>query len=201
MADEHRPVAKGFHPTGDVHERLKAYRLDRFVKALHHLPPAQQDLHFDPGREDTRQYYVRAEVGSLEDLKAWIGLPDDHVDHDRHQAHLKHVQVPDMPAGGDVLGRVPPQTLADAEHNVLQGRVSEDMRSHPFWKAVIDNLLKQYRFVYILVIDHLDVATGHTVTLSNTPTAFFNRVTVHGSGSIRLDSSVKIIADVVEHVP
>ncbi len=183
-------------------ERLRHYRLDRLVTTLPTLPRVRGDIHFDPAREDVKQFYLQAPVQSLEDLKLWIGLPNDHVDHTRYWQHLRTVAVPPVSArpGNAVLNDLPPQVIADAEHNVLFGFVDEVLLADPFWKAIATRLLER-KHVAILHAADLVVDDGQSVTISNTPTAFFNRVTVYGSGSIILRNDCKLIADTVEHLP
>lgn len=190
------------HSPQDPQERLKFYRLDRFVKAMPSPPPERRDMHFDPGREDARQYYVRVPVESLDDAKLWMGFPNDHIDHRRHWQHLRPVAAPPFPekGGRDALRQVPREVIADAEHNVLFGYVDEGLLREPFWAAIVEALRDRLRDLQILVIGDLVVQDGETVTISNTPTAYFNRVTVYGSGSIVLEGNTKIIADVIEHL-
>lgn len=203
MADQPRGVQQ--FPSPDPIERLKFYRLDRFVSTLPTLPPTRGDLVLDPKRDDCKKYYARVPVESLDDLKLWLGFPNDHIDHRRHWQHLKHVPVPHVDPrrqkGGDVLGHVPKQTIEDAEHNVLHGYTDADFLAHPFWSAIVKRLLDRWRFLDILTIADLVVSNGDTVTISGTPTAYFNRVTVHGSGRIVFDSNGKLIADTIEHIP
>jgi hypothetical protein len=179
-------------------QRLRDYRLDRFVKELRELPETQQDVDFDPDNRDVQQFYVRAPVESLDDLKLWTGLPNDHIDHSTHTSHLKCVPVPhlDLVAGT----KLDPQVVADAEHNIRFGYVDDKLLSNPFWKLIADRLLERWRTVNILLLTDLVVNDGQTVTLTNTQTAFFRKVTVHGAGVISLQQDCKIIADTVEHV-
>jgi hypothetical protein len=60
---------------GSVQERLREYGLRRFVESLPEAPSFTRTIHFDPGREETKRFYVRAPVRSLAELKLWAGLP------------------------------------------------------------------------------------------------------------------------------
>lgn len=186
----------------DPGERLKYFRLDRLAQTLPTLPRGKGDMQFDPGRDDAKQYYLRAPVASLDDLKLWMGLPNDHVDHARNWQHLRPVAVPWVAEGkGEApLRGVRQETVADAEYDVLHGFVDDVLLQHEFWREIVRGLLDRHRFIDILALDELIVEDGQRVTIANTPTAYFNRVTVYGSGSIVFKNSCKLIADTIEHV-
>jgi hypothetical protein len=181
-----------------IAERLREYRLDRFAKELRPLPETAQDITFAPDDRDLRQFYVRAPVESLDDLKLWTGIPNDHIDHSDHTGHLRCVTVPALETVK--RGQLDPQVVADAEHNLRFGYVDDKLLSNAFWKLIADGLLERWRTVNVLLAQDLDVLDGQTVTLSNTQTAFFRKVTVYGSGVLSLQDDCKIIADTVEHV-
>jgi hypothetical protein len=179
-------------------KRIREYRLDRFVTTLHVFPETRADIHFDPDNHDVRKFYVRAPVESLDDLKRWTGIPNDYIEHSKHTSHLKCVAVPALET---VKGtKLNPQLVADAEHNIRFGYVGDEVLSNAFWKLIADGLLDRWRTVNILALLDLVVLDGQTVTLSNTQTAFFRKVTVFGSGVINLRNDCKIIADTVEHI-
>lgn len=179
-------------------ERLREYRLDRFVTTLPVFPETSGDIHFDPDKGDVRQFYVRVPVDSLDDLKMWKGLPNDHIDHTKYTSHLRCVTVPGLET---VKGMgLTPRLVADAEHNVLFGQVDEALLSNTFWKLIADGLLEKWRTVNILTLLDLVILDGQTVTLSNTQTAFLRKLTIYGSGVLSLQSDCKIIADTVQHV-
>jgi hypothetical protein len=186
-----------------IQERLKRYRLDRFVKALPTLPPTRDDIHFDPGRKELMQFYARVPVESLDDLKLWTGFPNDHIDHAKYKGHLKPFTVPALASmvGARVLDVVSDQTLADAEHNLLFGYVDQELLRDVFWMAVAHRLLERIPSLPILVIKDLIVYNDQRVTFSNTPTAFFNTVTLYGSGRLQFRDACKVITDKIESVP
>jgi hypothetical protein len=49
-------------------------------------------------------------------------------------------------------------------------------------------------------VQDLVVHDGQTVTISNTPTAFFDNVTVYGTGLLDFQGNCKLIAETVEYV-
>jgi hypothetical protein len=186
------PDAKG------MAERLRDYRLDRFVTTLPELPDTQEDIHFHPDNPDVRKFYVRAPVESLDDLKLWTGIPNDYIDHSAHTEHLKCVTVPhpDTIKGSGL----DPQLVSDAEHNIRFGYLDDKLLSHAFWRLIADGLLERWRMINILCLLDLVVYDGQTVTLSNTQTAFFRRVTLYGTGILSLQNDCKIISDTFEHI-
>jgi hypothetical protein len=178
-------------------ERFRDYRLDRFGTMLREFPETQADVHFDPDNPDVRQFYVRAPVESLDDLKLWTGVPNDRLD-PNDRSHLKCVSVPAAQTIKETA--LDPQLVADAEQNILFGYVDDKLLSNAFWRLIAEGLLERWRTVNILLLQDLVVNDGQTVTLSNTQTAFFRKVTIYGTGVLSLQSDCKIIADTVEHI-
>jgi hypothetical protein len=178
-------------------ERLRDYRLDRFGTSLREFPETRADVSFDPDNADVRQFYVRAPVESLDDLKLWTGAPNDRLDPTWTQ-HLKCVSVP-APQTIKDLG-LDPQLVADAEYNIRFGYVDDKLLSNAFWRLIADGLLERWRSINILLLQDLVVYDGQTVTLSNTQTAFFRKVTVYPTGVIKFQDDCKIIADTIEHL-
>lgn len=185
-------------PDGEaMAERIRKYRLDRFVKVLPELPETQEDIHFDPHNADMRQFYVRAPVESLDDLKLWTGAPNDRLE-PTWTDHLKCVALPDPETiKGTVLD---PQLVADAEHNVRFGYVDDKLLSNAFWRLIADGLLERWRVINILLLQDLVVNDGQTVTLSNTQTMFLRKLTVYPTGVISFQDNCKLIADTIEHI-
>src|SRR3954462_6853656 len=116
MAEQKRGTGDGALPdTGAMAERIRDYRLDRVGTTLREFPETKADVHFDPDNADVRQFYARAPVEALDELKLWTGIPTDRLE----------------PAWTDPLNCVsvpPPQTIKetpldpvlvkDAEHNI-----------------------------------------------------------------------------------
>ena len=78
--------------------------------------------------------------------------------------------------------------------------MDDKLLSNAFWRLIADGLLERWRMVNILCLLDLVVYDGQTVTLSNTQTAFFRKVTLYGSGILSLQSDCKIITDTFEHI-
>lgn len=178
-------------------ERLREYRLDRFAPDLREFPDTHDDVIFDPDNPDLRQFYVRAPVESLDDLKLWTGAPNDRLEPEWTH-HLRCVSVPAPQTVKDV--GLDPQLVADAEYNVRFGYVDDKLLSNAFWRLIADGLLERWRSINILLLQDLVVSDGQTVTLSNTQTAFFRKVTVYPRGLINFQDDCKIIADTIEHI-
>jgi hypothetical protein len=188
--DNELPDAEG------MAERFREYRLDRFGTTLREFPDTQADIPFDPANPDVRQFYVRAPVESLDDLKLWTGVPNDRLE-PTWTSHLKCVTVPAPQTVKQTA--LDPQLVADAEHNILFGYVDDKLLSNAFWRLIADGLLERWRTINILLLQDLVVNDGQTVTLSNTQTAFFRKVTVYPTGVIKFRDDCKIIADTIEH--
>jgi hypothetical protein len=180
-------------------EHLERYGLDRFISVLPTVPPIEEDIHFDPSNADAANYYLTAPVTSLADLKLWTGIPNDHIDHTQYTDHLPCVNVPVL-ASIDALKQIDAQVIADAEYSLLNGYAGDELLSHPFWGAVAAGLLERVPSLPILTLLDLIVRDGQTVVLSNTPTAYFNRVTVYGSGTLDFQSDCKMIVQKFEYI-
>jgi hypothetical protein len=173
--------------------------LDRYISALPTMPPIERDIHLDPSDDDAAKYYLTAPVTSLADLKLWTGIPNDHIDHTQHTDHLPCVKAPAL-ASIDALKQVDADVIADAEYTLLNGYVDDKLLSQPFWGAVAAGLLARMPSVTIVTLLDLIVRDGQTVTFSNTPTAYFNRVTVYGSGTLDFQSDTKMIVQTFEYI-
>ncbi len=180
-------------------EHLERYGLDRFISVLPSLPPTEKDIHFDPSDGDAAKYYLTVPVTSLADLKLWTGIPNDHIDHTQHTDHLPCVNAPRL-ASIDALKQVEAEVIADAEDVLLNGYVDDKLLSQPFWGAVAAGLVARWPSLTILTLSDLVVHDGQTVVFSNTPTAYFNKVTVHGSGTLDVRSDCKMIVRTFEYV-
>jgi hypothetical protein len=135
----------------------------------------------------------------MADLKLWTGIPNDHIDHAQHTAHLPCVNVPAL-ASIDALKQIDAHVIADAEYTLLNGYVDDKLLSQPFWGAVAAGLLARIPSLPILTLLDLIVRDGQAVTFSNTPTAYFNRVTVYGSGTLDFQSDTKMIVQTFEYI-
>ena len=179
-------------------ERLREYHLDQFVTKLPFLPEKTGDILFEPDDPELGEFYVRAPVESLDDLKLWTGIPNDFIDHSKHREHLRCVTVPHVDTiKGTALD---PALVADAEYNILFGYVDETLLSNPFWKLITNGLLERWRTINILCGLDLVVSDGQIVTLANTQTAFFRKITMYPRGIFRLQNDCKIIVDTIEHI-
>jgi hypothetical protein len=174
-------------------ERLKRYRLDRFVTTLPKLPPPHGDIDFDPARADLKGFYILAPVKTLDDLKLWIGSPND-----EHAAHTAASRGRPLSQVGPAPALLDDAVIAAAEQQVLFGRVDDALLSDPFWSGIVSGLLRRYSQIPILIAQDLVVPDRTTVRIANTPTAFFHRVTVYGSGTIRILSDCKLITETFE---
>jgi hypothetical protein len=178
-----------------IEQRLRQYRLDRFVTTVGSLSPTHEDIYFNPARDDVKQYYVEVPVESLDDLKLWTGIPNDQIDHAKYRSHLKMVRVPTLTSvvGREILKVVAPEDIAAAEFNLLFGHVNDELLRNDFWMAVAHGLLERMTSIHVLVLEELIVHDGQTVTVSNTPTAFFGNLITQGTGLVKFLCDCKLI--------
>ena len=177
-------------------ELLKRYRLDRFVTTLPKLPPAHGDVDFDPARDDLKGFYIQVPVKALDDLKLWIGTPNE--EHAGHAAVAKGRATQQAGPAPELMDEA---VISAAEHHVLFGRVDDALLSDSFWSGIVSGLLDRISQISILIGQDLVVPDKTMVRIANTPTAYFHRVTVYGSGTIRFLSNCKLICETFEMLP
>lgn len=183
----------------DLQSWLRQHRLDQHIQKWSTTPPAAKgDQHFDPERDDVKQYYVRVPVESLADLKAWIGIPNTKQPPDEWSRPAQATHDSSRQPAPIVIGSTEDATVRAAEFHVLREEVDDRMLGDAFWAGIIRNLLARWREIPILVIPSLVVPDGTTARFSNTPTALFDTVTVYGTGSLHFLTNTKLICRTFE---
>ncbi len=140
---------------------------------------------------------------SLDDLKAWIGIPQDAVDHARNGVPLRSLDLDALPPEPFVFEELTAEQQAAVEaaaYNLLFGPVDPGTVSSAPLSHVVDHLLSTNRELRVLAAQELTVRDGQTVTL-NSPTCVFESVTIYGTGAIRLLCDCKVITDTLTYVP
>lgn len=185
----------------DLRSWLQQHRLDKHVQ---NWSPTRQavkaDIHFDPERDEVKQYYLRVPVGSLADLKAWIGIPNSKQPQ-LEQGGETQADRSSRPPAPIIMGSADDATVRAAEWHVLREEVDNGMVNDAFWGVIIRDLLARWREIPMLVIPSLVVPDGTVARFSNTPTALFDTVTVYGTGSLRFLTNTKLICRTFELRP
>lgn len=193
-------------------QRLEALRLKEEVLRQPWLICPPEPLH--PNARLARPYLHPLDIRSLDDLKAWVGIPN-HVAQERAKSTVLH------PCGGcwgpvaDVnLSHLPriksfqfskldlPQreTVHQVARNLLFGYVDkEEARKVPI-VGVVDYLIERARGWVSLVIPDLIICPGQRVELSGFPAAFFNNILIYGSGELALRGQIKVHAYQIRRV-
>src|SRR5207237_435731 len=124
-------------------ERLKRYRLDRFVTTLPTLPPAHGDVDFDPARDDPHGLHIQAPVQTEES---------------------KGRQIQQVGPAAELMDEA---VIAAAERHVLFGRVDDAMLSDSFWSGIVSGLLGRISQISILIAQDLVVPDKTMVRIAN----------------------------------
>jgi hypothetical protein len=186
-----------------VTDLIKRHRLGRYLDELPAFPSLRGDAVVGPDYEAFAANCVEVTPESLDDLKAWIGIPNDVIDHSQHQVTRKPVQLDQLPRMQFVFGELGPEEQGVVEahaYNLLFGPVEPDLVAQSPLSHVVEHLLSVNERLTVVVGDDLVVQDGQTVTLT-TPTCCFNSITVYGSGTIQLGCDCKVITNSLTYIP
>lgn len=157
-------------------------------------------------RKEHGKHYYDVEVKSLEHLKALVGNPDRALETNEKGKHLPHpmdaAELPDGPFDDHTkLSPAQQRAIFKAAKNVVYGHSRAlgltDKQHSALWEWIREHIPVVPVFEY----PDLDVPDGTTVVFSDAAVLNFNVVTVHGSGSIKLEKSAKVNVEEMRVVP
>ena len=137
---------------------------------------------------------IEVEPRNLDDLKAWLGIPNEHVDSRHRVGMVRTVNRDHLPTGRFNYEDLKPhqqKAVYDQAYNLLFGEIDKAMLKDAATSAVVDHMLRAATPLPITVGDDLTVGDGQVYTLT-TPSASFNTITIVGSGTIQLTGDSKI---------
>jgi len=146
---------------------------------------------------------IQVEPKGLDDLKAWLGIPNDLIDASHRIGLLRTVNpdhLPDTDFEYSALAPHQQQAVHDQAHNLLFGQVGGPMVKEKRIQAVIKHMLRTATPLPITVGNDLTVPTGTTYTLT-TPSASFNTITIQGTGTITLSQDAKVTCTTLVYQP
>jgi hypothetical protein len=182
---------------------LGRHRLDRHLTELPAFPELEGDVALDADNASVAANRVTVAPESLDDLKAWLGIPQDAIDHARNGVPLRSVDsdaLPQEPFAFDELSSEQQEAVEAAAYNLLFGPVEPSAVATSPLSHVVDHLLAVNRQLTLIAGDELTVRDGQTITLEG-PSCAFNSITIYGTGSIRLLQDCKVITDSLTYVP
>lgn len=172
---------------------------------LNDLKLSDQSFDLSNSNEGLSANFFKYSPGSFDDLKLFLGVPNDAINHENNGVELKPVNLEELPKG---VGSSNTAEWTDEEknavenmaYNLLQGSTEGlDLTQSPYTE-VVQHLMNQYGTIDVLAASDLNVADGTEYKIS-TATAVFNTVTIHGSGQIVLGvPNCKITANTIRYV-
>jgi len=137
---------------------------------------------------------IEVKPRNLDDLKAWVGIPNGHAAAKHRVGLARTVNQEHLPKRGFNYEDLEPhqqKAVYDQAHNLLFGEVDDEMLSDPAVSAVVDHIMRTATPLPMTVGGDLSVADGQVYRLT-TPSASFNTITIHGTGTIQLTQDTKV---------
>lgn len=168
-------------------------------------------LDVTPREREFEEHVYRLGPHSLEELKRWLGIPDD-VYLQRQNKTLERLARPpsihmlpmdELRFKFEALDNEQRSAVLQWARFLLYGPTYEasDKLDQPPWSGVVSYMLERAKGVNLFVAPDLIVCRGDVVTFNNFPMLYFNNVLVYGNGRIRMGNNVKLHAHSIRHVP
>ena len=125
----------------------------------------------------------------LDDLKAWIGVPNAHVAAEHRAGWLKTVDSRHLPETDFDYSDLSPEqqrAVRDQAYNLLFGMTDPEMLAEPKNRCVVKYMLKTADPLPMTVGGDVTVHDGEVYPIT-TPAASFNTLTIIGTGTLQLD--------------
>jgi len=188
--------------------KKRSLRLEKI--GIREIPSTLPKLKFEGrevkiGRAEYSKHYYDVEVKNLEHLKFLIGNPDRSL-----ETHKKSKYVPypmhahEVPEGWSDFSKLSPVeqvAVQRAAKNIVYGHSSALGLQESQYNSVLAWILKHGGTIPVFQAPDLEVMSGTTVTFSDAAVLSFNVVTVHGTGSIKLNNIAKVYVAEMHVVP
>ena len=180
---------------------LKNLGLDNQLQALPDFPESGDDI-ISPNSPCYKANYIFASVKSLDDLRRLWGVPVDVANRSNYDVieYRDTSTVPDSFTFTD-LDADTRSLVRDTAIHMLIGPTdsleSLNKTSHP---GIVKYMLEESDGMPVLVGKDLIVKDGEVKTITQTGTVVFNNVIVYGNGEIKFESSVKLVAQSIQHL-
>ena len=185
-------------------ERLRKIGLPEIDPHFERLTLRGKDVRIS--RKTHPKHYVEVKVEDLHQLKHLVGNVDRSLETNGMREHLPYPmhgwEVPDgRLTDFDKLSPTEQRAVVKAAKNIVYGHSQALGLDDARLTAVQQWVLEQSRVIPVFVGTDLEVMDGTTVTLTDAAVMHFHTITVHGSGSIRLENAVKVFTDEMRVVP
>ncbi len=197
-------------PKKFVEDKMKDFGLKADVLQVDSLV-CRGRLDIKPRDREFEEHVNRLGPHSLEELKRWLGIPDD-VYLQRQNKTLEWIaRLPSIHMLPMDELRFKFESLDNEQRSavfqwarfLLYGPTYDvsDKLDRPPWSGVINYMLERAKKIDLFVAPDLIVCRGDVVTFDNFPMLYFNNVLVYGNGRIRMGNNVRLHAYSIRHVP
>jgi hypothetical protein len=159
---------------------------------------------FDPHIGEVDKYVHRVTPRSLEQLKAWVGVPSQAARRNSSCAPARKVRLHHLPVQDkfsfESLEPEQRRAVNDMAHNLLFGYADKERAAKPPLRGVVNYMLNRSTKLAVFAARDLIVCPDEMVCFANFSVIVFWNVIVYGSGRIRLGNFAKLHAYQIKRV-
>jgi hypothetical protein len=153
------------------------------------VPPGKHLL-LQPDKGEGGQGYVRLDPKDLDDVKRWIGVPDE-VGAKRSCCAELPAEIPGLASAGD-LRRQDPKTQR-AIHDLAYQYVHGDARRLVAYKPVLNHLIDRAYVIGVFLRQDIDIHNGSVLEIGKSVKILFARhVRIWRGGLLKVSGDAKI---------
>lgn len=204
-------------PPAKVRETLRRFHLDEQVMAVESIICETIEIAHPFG--EYAKWIHQLKPKTLDDLKLWIGIPNDIAKQMLENARQRGVGSDGRLWSGitdsiprklpkrekytlESLDREQQQELLQTANNMLYGYVDPQAVAEPPLSLVAEFMLTEARKrgIFTLVVPNLIICSDKVVTFNNVASLVFNNILIYGNGQLLTRGKTKIYAQQIRHV-
>jgi hypothetical protein len=199
---EPRPVSQ--EVLGARVERLRKIGLPEIGRDLGKLTLRGKEVRIS--RRSHPKHYFDVKVENLHQLKHLVGNVDRSLETNGMREHLPFpMHAHEVPDGRLTdfakLSPIEQRSVVKAAKNIVYGHSQALGLDDARLTALQEWVLENGRVIPVFAGTDLEVMDGTTAVLNDAAVMYFHTITVHGSGSIKLENAIKIFTDEMRVVP
>jgi len=189
--DCREPDRKDEASPGNEEKRAAVYGLG--VKDLHDVPliiPPGKHVRLEPERGAGEPGYARLEPKSIDDVKRWIGVPDE-IGAKRCGCHMLPPEVPGVASAGEL--RKLDTTTQRAIRDIANEYVNGDSRRVLAYKPLLAHLIDRAYIVGVFLRQDIDIYNGSVLEIGKSVKILFARhIRIWRGGLLKISGNAKI---------